>query len=186
MLSASPATASAANFVLGISGHATESAHPPPMGLDQLTSPRAVGLFTAELPADREPTLADRSASTFRPILKLERESYLHVNCSTCHIAAGGGNARMNWASPTAAHAEVGTDRSQTAARLRSDIANAMLIAPRRTGSLRAVERLSRRGHGQMPPLVLHQADKEAVALMREWIAGAQALETLRARMANG
>ena len=32
------------------------------------------------------------------------------------------------------------------------------------------LERMTRRGAGQMPPLASGEVDKEAVAMMREWI----------------
>jgi len=155
----------AANFVLGISG--MQLNRPLADGTDQLTSLAALGLFTAELPAEEKPKLVnphDASAD-----LEARARSYLHVNCSTCHIAAGGGNARMELGLSTE------RDKMQLVeARPQHDtfgIANAMLVAPGEPDRSVLVQRLARRGHGQMPPLVLHQADKQAVALMREWIA---------------
>jgi len=156
----------AANFVLGISGMQLNRASAE--GPEQLDSLAALGLFAAELPAEEPPKLVNpRDASAD---LEARARSYLHVNCSTCHIAAGGGNARMELG--------LSTPREKMElieARPQHDtfgIANAMLVAPGEPDRSVLVERLSRRGRGQMPPLALHRIDKNAVVLMREWIAG--------------
>ena len=49
-------------------------------------------------------------------------------------------------------------------------IADAMLIAPGDPGRSILHQRLSRRGRGQMPPLVITTVDEQAVALFRDWI----------------
>ena len=51
-------------------------------------------------------------------------------------------------------------------------IANAMLVAPGAPDRSVLLYRLSRRGRGQMPPLVTGQVDEAAVQLFRDWIAG--------------
>jgi len=51
-------------------------------------------------------------------------------------------------------------------------ISNAMLIAPGHPENSVLFQRLSRRGKGQMPPLVSNVVDEKAVALFREWISG--------------
>jgi hypothetical protein len=76
--------------------------------------------------------------------------SYLHVNCSTCHVKEGGGNARM----------ELGLDTPLGAMRLidevplhdRFGLADARLVAPGSPGRSVLYQRISRRGTGQMPP----------------------------------
>jgi putative heme-binding domain-containing protein len=49
-------------------------------------------------------------------------------------------------------------------------IENAMLVAPGRPESSIVLQRLARRGRGQMPPLVTTVVDEKAVQLMRQWI----------------
>jgi putative heme-binding domain-containing protein len=94
--------------------------------------------------------------------------SYLHVNCSVCHVEAGGGNSkmelgfatkpeRMNLFSARPQHDTFGID-------------NAMLISPGDPERSILYQRLSRRGRGQMPPLVTAVVDEQAVALFRDWI----------------
>ena len=51
-------------------------------------------------------------------------------------------------------------------------IANAMLVSPGAPRQSVLLQRLSRRGRGQMPPLVSGAVDRAAVALFREWIGG--------------
>ena len=51
-------------------------------------------------------------------------------------------------------------------------IANAMLIAPGDPDRSILYQRLSRRGRGQMPPLVITTIDEQAAALFRDWIGG--------------
>ena len=51
-------------------------------------------------------------------------------------------------------------------------IPNAMLIAPGDPDRSILYQRLSRRGRGQMPPLVITTIDEQAAALFRDWIGG--------------
>ena len=51
-------------------------------------------------------------------------------------------------------------------------IADAMLIAPGDPDRSILYQRLSRRGRGQMPPLVITTIDAQAAALFRDWIGG--------------
>ena len=95
--------------------------------------------------------------------------SYLHVNCSVCHVEAGGGNAKMEL--------EFSRTREQMnliGARPQHDsfgLTNAMLVAPGEPGRSVLFHRISRRGPGQMPPLVTARVDERAIALLRQWIA---------------
>jgi putative heme-binding domain-containing protein len=50
-------------------------------------------------------------------------------------------------------------------------ISNAMLVAPGAPDRSTLLHRLSRRGRGQMPPLVTNRVDEDAVRLFRDWIA---------------
>ncbi len=100
--------------------------------------------------------------------LEARARSYLHVNCSVCHIEAGGGNAKMELGISTRAERMNLFD-----ARPQHDtfgVENAMLVAPGETARSVLFQRVSRRGRGQMPPLVTTRVDDRAVVLLREWI----------------
>jgi putative heme-binding domain-containing protein len=100
--------------------------------------------------------------------LEARARSYLHVNCSVCHVEAGGGNAKMELGFTTKPGKMNIVD-----ARPQHDtfgIANAMIIAPGDPEHSILYQRVSRRGRGQMPPLVSTVVDREAVALIRDWI----------------
>jgi uncharacterized repeat protein (TIGR03806 family) len=100
--------------------------------------------------------------------LEARARSYLHVNCSVCHVRSGGGNSMMELGFTTKREEMnlIGA-RPQHAT---FGIANAMLIAPGDPDRSILLQRLSRRGTGQMPPLAVNTVDEQAVALFRAWI----------------
>jgi len=106
---------------------------------------------------------ADESAG-----LELRARSYLHANCSQCHVEAGGGNAAMEM--------KFSTPRDKTrmlgVAPLHDKfgIENAKLIAPGDPARSVLLRRLALRGRGQMPPLATSLVDEAGVKLLREWI----------------
>jgi len=51
-------------------------------------------------------------------------------------------------------------------------IKNAMLVAPGDPDRSILLQRLKRRGRGQMPPIVISTVDEQAVALIQDWIQG--------------
>jgi putative heme-binding domain-containing protein len=57
-------------------------------------------------------------------------------------------------------------------------VTDAMLVAPGEPSRSILLERLSRRGRGQMPPLVTAEVDHKAVQLMRDWISQMKAVNT--------
>jgi uncharacterized repeat protein (TIGR03806 family) len=102
----------------------------------------------------------------------LERRvrSYLHINCAGCHVRSGGGNSMMELGlanSPRKMHLIEARPQHDT-----FGIANAMLVAPGAPGESVLLQRMNRRGRGQMPPLVSGAVDHAAVELFREWISG--------------
>ena len=112
------------------------------------------------------PRLADPYDSNEE--LESRSRSYLHVNCSVCHVGAGGGNSRMQLSFSTKRQ-----DMNVFSARPQHDtfgIANAMLIAPGDPARSILYQRLSRRGPGQMPPILINSIDEKALALFRDWI----------------
>ena len=94
--------------------------------------------------------------------------SYLHANCSHCHIEAGGGNAQMNL--------DFTTPKDNTKifdvkpVHHTFGIPEARLIAPGHPERSVILKRISDRGEGHMPPLATNEVDREAVELLREWI----------------
>lgn len=120
-----------------------------------------------------EPTAADQRQKLVDPgdmsaSLEARVKSYLHTNCACCHVAAGGGNARMKLRYSTALedmqvlsrfpqHATFGLTRPR-------------IVAPGEPDQSVMLVRLSRRGRGQMPPLVTKYVDTAAVGLFRSWI----------------
>jgi glucose/arabinose dehydrogenase/mono/diheme cytochrome c family protein len=94
--------------------------------------------------------------------------SYLHSNCSICHVEAGGGNAAINL------HVDTSLDKMKLLGEAplhdRFGIKDAKLVAPGAPERSILYQRISRRGTGQMPPLASSRVDDEAVQLLREWI----------------
>ncbi|WP_435005075.1 PQQ-dependent sugar dehydrogenase [Tundrisphaera lichenicola] len=161
----------AANFVLGVSGLQLNRDHDYGGTADnQLRTLDHIGFFESAL--SKPPQDLERLADPADGSADLERRArtYLYVNCSSCHVEAGGGNAKMEL--------NFGTPREKTnliGARPQHDtfgIANAMLVAPGEPDRSVLVHRLSTRGRGQMPPLVSNRVDEKAVGMIREWIAG--------------
>ncbi|HVJ80756.1 MAG TPA: PQQ-dependent sugar dehydrogenase [Planctomycetia bacterium] len=118
---------------------------------DPSTLPRLVDPYDAAQP------LGDRA------------RSFLHANCSNCHVKEGGGNAQMELGFTT------------TDARMRTigvkplhdsfGLADGKLVAAGRPDSSVLLHRISHRGKGHMPPLSTHKVDDRAVSLLRDWIA---------------
>jgi len=105
----------------------------------------------------------DRSAN-----LDLRARSWLHANCSQCHVLAGGGNAMMELEFNTPREKmNVANAKPQHTS---FDIPDAKLIVPGQPEKSVLFLRVSRRGQNQMPPLASNIVDQEAVELLREWI----------------
>jgi uncharacterized repeat protein (TIGR03806 family) len=121
-------------------------------------------------PPEKPPRHAGKLVNPYDESADLDQRarSYLHANCSVCHVEAGGGNAQIEF--------EFSRPRDEMnlfSARPQHDtfgIPNAMLVAPGDPDRSVLLHRVSRRGRGQMPPLVTAQVDEQAVKLFREWI----------------
>src|SRR5262249_4522027 len=101
--------------------------------------------------------------------LTLRARSWLHANCSNCHVEAGGGNARMELGFPTASGAMRVLDEKPMHDSF--GLPDARLIAPGAPDRSVLLRRIRTRGPGQMPPLASNRIDEAAVELLREWIA---------------
>ena len=100
--------------------------------------------------------------------LDARARSWLHVNCSSCHVEAGGGNAAMD----LEFNRELDKMRILDVKPLHQtfDLPDAKLVAPGRPERSVLVHRLGLRGPGQMPPLASTKVDERGAALMREWV----------------
>ena len=137
---------------------------------DQLDTLEHIGVFQGPLPRRSEGR--PRLVNPYDPSAPQEARvrSYLHVNCSVCHVAEGGGNSRM----------ELGLTTPRDQMRLidvepihtRFDIPDARLVAPGSPERSVLYQRISRRGTGQMPPLGTTEVDRAAVELIADWIRG--------------
>jgi len=96
--------------------------------------------------------------------------SYLHVNCSTCHVLEGGGNSSMELDLGSSLEKLRVIDVPPTHDRF--GIENARLVAPSSPERSVLLTRISRRGTGQMPPLVSTEVDRTAVEMITAWIRG--------------
>ena len=115
----------------------------------------------AELPRLFDPygeagTVADRA------------RSYLHSNCSSCHIEAGGGNSAIQLEYTTALKAMLAVDVKPL-----HDVfgkQDARILAPGSPARSVLLHRISIRERGQMPPLATSTTDPRAMQLLSEWI----------------
>lgn len=102
--------------------------------------------------------------------LDLRARSYLHANCSICHVEAGGGNAQFNVDFLAAADKvqlfDVKPQHNTYA------LPDARLVAPGAPERSVLLHRVSMRDAGHMPPLATSRVDREAVEMLREWVRG--------------
>lgn len=94
--------------------------------------------------------------------------SYLHANCSVCHVKAGGGNAQMDLEFTVSEKAMNAIDVKPIHHHF--NIENARLIAPGDPERSVLLHRMKIRERGQMPQLGTSIVDEPAVAMLREWI----------------
>ena len=105
-----------------------------------------------------------------RARLEARVKSYLHVNCSACHVNEGGGNSRMelDLGTPLGRMHLVNEDPVHD----RLGIADAKVVAPGSPERSVLYQRISRRGTGKMPPLVSNEVDRDALKFIGDWIRG--------------
>jgi len=100
--------------------------------------------------------------------LDLRARSYLHANCSPCHVEAGGGNARMDLEFVTALDKMrlIGEKPLHQA----FDLEGAGLVVPGHPERSVLAHRVGLMGPGRMPPLATNRIDERGLALLRDWI----------------
>jgi mono/diheme cytochrome c family protein len=159
----------AVNYVLGLSEVQMNRVHYyGTEQVNQLQMLSELGLFKQPLPKPiaEMPKLTDphdASADLHQRAL-----SYLHVNCSNCHVEAGGGNAQFSAEIDAKPEEQRLLDAKPVHATF--GLTNARLVAPGQPDQSLLLHRISRRGHGQMPPMATTIVDDRAVELIREWI----------------
>ena len=160
----------AANYMLGLTEQQMNREHDyGSLKMNQIELLGKIGVI--KNPPKKKPEeltklvdLNDSSAS-----LDLRARSYLHANCSYCHVAAGGGNAAFEIEISTKAeNVKLFDERPLHATFGVNDPRLVAYGAPDRSLLL---YRMARRGHGQMPPMATSMVDEPAVKLVRDWIA---------------
>jgi mono/diheme cytochrome c family protein len=100
--------------------------------------------------------------------LELRAKSWIHANCSFCHVENGGGNARMELEYGTALQNMRVLDVPPMHAAY--DLKDPRIIAPGHPERSVLLKRVDSRGKGQMPPLASNKVDDAGVKLLTEWI----------------
>lgn len=100
--------------------------------------------------------------------IHLRARSYLHANCSQCHVEAGGGNAQIDLEFTTKDDKMRLFDVKPVHHTF--GLADAKLIAPGHPERSVLLHRISHRKEGHMPPLASFEVDREAVQMLEEWI----------------
>ena len=159
----------AVNYVLGLSENQMNREHDyGSEKFNQIQMLSELGMFTKPLPKPVEELTRLSDPLDKSLDLKQRAASYLHANCSNCHVEAGGGNAQFS--------VEIDAKPEQTKlidvkpVHTTFDLQDARLVAPGSPERSLLFHRMQRRGHGQMPPLGTSLVDKPAVELIREWI----------------
>jgi uncharacterized repeat protein (TIGR03806 family) len=119
----------------------------------------------------RNPAGLGRLADPYDPKLPLadRAKAYLHVNCASCHVEAGGGNAQMQLDYPTAWDKMRLLDVKPVHQTF--DLPDAKLVSPGSPEKSVVIHRAGKRGpnSGQMPPLSSSVVDARGVELLTAW-----------------
>jgi glucose/arabinose dehydrogenase len=135
---------------------------------NQLRAFEHIGVFHGALPGKRDDQPRLINPYDTAGSLEARVRSYLHVNCSTCHVNEGGGNSTMELGLTTPANAMRLIDEIPNHDRF--DITDARRVAAGSPARSVLYQRISRRGTGQMPPLGSTEVDQTAVKLFGDWI----------------
>jgi uncharacterized repeat protein (TIGR03806 family) len=135
---------------------------------NQLATLEHIGLFTKPLPAPPEklPRLEDFDDA--RHPVAVRARSYLHANCSHCHIKWGGGNAEFKLLA-TRPLKELGVVNVPPA-HGSFGLKDARLVVPGAPERSVVLHRMTLTGLGRMPHIGSRVVDERAVRLVRDWI----------------
>ena len=135
---------------------------------NQLATLEHIGLFTKPLPAPPEklPKLAD--FDDVKVPVDARARSYLHSNCSHCHMKWGGGNAEFKLLTTIALPdmGIVGVPPAHGGFGLK----DARLVVPGAPERSVLLHRMALTGLGRMPHIASRIVDEKAVRLVGEWI----------------
>ena len=158
----------AAGFVLGINTPQMNRTHTYENGSDnQLHTFNHISLFTG--PLNKLPTQYDALPNPYDSTADINQRAraYLHVHCSVCHVADGGGNAKI----------ELAYYQNLTQTQLLTSpmhgnfgLANAQIVAAGDPYASVLYYRLSKLGRGRMPHLGGQVTDQQALNLIHDWI----------------
>ena len=187
----------ASNYVLGLSAQQTNlTIHRGGRSLEQLEFFRQLGLFKGAVSSEANPNSSEDSAaspggdvtagSDFhfpRPLDELPRlanpknpeeplearvRAYLHSNCANCHVKEGGGNSKLVLTAnrPLEKTGLIGVKPLHDT----FGLSDAEVIKAKAPDQSVLLERLKRRGPGQMPPLATRVVDAHAIEMIKSWI----------------
>jgi len=159
----------AANFVLGLCTlQMNRTNHDGQVAANQLSALSSAGYF--QQPLGSRPAALPKLVNPYDKSADLEARvrSYLHANCSQCHVADGGGNARMEleFSTPREKMNVIGVAPLQST----FGIHDAELIAPGDPFRSVMLYRISKLGGGRMPQTGTAMVDHQAVDLFHRWI----------------
>ncbi len=122
--------------------------------------------FTFPSPVEDLPKLTNPKDTS--QTLENRVRSYLHANCANCHVKEGGGNSKITLAinRPLDKAGIVNTVPAHDS----FGIPGAKLIKPSDPQGSILLQRMKRRGRGQMPPLGTSVVDADAVSMITQWI----------------
>ncbi|MDX1968366.1 MAG: PQQ-dependent sugar dehydrogenase [Planctomycetaceae bacterium] len=159
----------AAGFVLGLQTEQMNRQQEYPSGpAQQLEKLAELGMFHKPLPKPATEYAAFSDPHDATQPLEQRVRSYLHVNCSTCHQWAGGGNSQFDVQHSTELAKTMLVDAPVLHDRF--GIENAKLVAPGDPARSMLLQRVLKRGRGQMPPLATSVVDQPGAELIEAWI----------------
>jgi len=135
---------------------------------NQLRTLEHLGIFTKPLPKPPEqlPRIIDHMDAS--QDLNLRARSYLHSNCSHCHMKWGGGNADfLLLATPKLNDMGIVDVKPAHGS---FDIKDARIVAPGEPDRSILLYRMNKLGLGRMPHIASSIVDEPAAALIRDWI----------------
>jgi len=159
-----------AKFVLGVNTLQLNKDHDYGGGriANQLRTFEHLGLFAAPLPAPPEklPRLVNYEDAKLD--INLRARSYLHANCSHCHMKWGGGNAEFQLLA-TLPLKDTGAAGTRTA---HGDfgLKDPRVIARGEPERSMILHRMKLNGLGRMPHVASSVVDDDAVRLVHDWI----------------
>ena len=161
----------AAKFALGVSTLQMNRDHNyDGVVANQLATLEHIGLFTKKLP-DAPAKLAKLADFNDKSLpIDVRARSYLHSNCSHCHIKWGGGNAEFKLVVDLPLK-ELGI-LNVTPAHGNFKIDGAKLIVPGHPEKSIILERMKMTGLGRMPHIASRVVDEQAVQIVNDWIKG--------------